>query len=233
MRARLINAPEVLDDAVHDEAVLEQSLHHVAQVNRYLGGERTVLSALEPLLASGKSTRILDIGTGAGDIPVVVAAVARERGAVVTITATDIHPQMLAIAARRAKGWQEITVEHADALALPYDDASFDAALITLTLHHFDGDAPVHVLREAGRVARLVVVSDLERSMLNYAGARLLAWTWWRFNPLTRHDGPLSVLRAFTAGELRDIAARAGLRSLSVERRWFGRLLLTARGSSS
>jgi hypothetical protein len=44
---------------------------------------------------------------------------------------------------------------------------------------------------------------------------------------LTRHDGPLSVLRAFTADELRDIALRAGLVHVRVQRRWFFRLLLT------
>ncbi|HEX6694278.1 MAG TPA: methyltransferase domain-containing protein [Longimicrobiales bacterium] len=230
MRARLSDAPELLDDAMHDAGVLEASLHHVAQVNRYLGGESSVLHALEPLLTPDATTRILDIGTGAGDIPVAVAAAARRRGASVSITATDIHPQMRALATARARSWPEVNIEYADALSLPWPDASFDAALLTLTLHHFEGDEPARVLREAGRVARLVVVSDLERSALNYAGARLLAWTWWRSNPLTRHDGPLSVLRAFTSAELRDIATRAGLRNVRVERRWFGRLLLTAEG---
>ena len=65
---------------------------------------------------------------------------------------------------------------------------------------------------------------------MNYIGARLLSWTWWRANPLTRHDGPLSVLRAFTAPELLAIARSAGLHGVRVERRWFFRLLLTAQG---
>ena len=43
------------------------------------------------------------------------------------------------------------------------------------------------------RVARVVLVSDLERCWPNYLGSRLLAETWWRNNRITRNDGPLSV----------------------------------------
>jgi hypothetical protein len=60
---------------------------------------------------------------------------------------------------------------------------------------------------------------------LNYAGARLLAATWWRRNRLTRHDGPLSVLRSFTRAELQQLAVRAGLGN-RVERRFFQRIVL-------
>ena len=205
-----------------------RSLEHVAQVNRYLGGERAVLSAVSRLLQPGAEVRILDIGTGSADIPIAIAAAARRVDARVRITAVDIHPQMRQIALERTADWPEIEVADANALDLPYPDASYDAALLTLTLHHFEGDDPVRVLREAGRVARLVVVNELERGWLNYIGARLLAWTWWRANPLTRHDGPISVLRAFSRDELRDIAGLAGLAGIRVSKRWFCRLLLTA-----
>ena len=230
MKTRLAHSPERLDDAVHDERTLRHSLAHVAQVNRLLGGERAALSAVSHLLTADADVAILDIGTGGADIPVAIAAAARRAGARVRITAVDIHPQMRAIAAARTADWPEIDVGSADALDLPYAAASFDAALLTLTLHHFEDDDPVRVLREAARVSRLVVVNELERGWANYTGARLLSWTWWRSNPLTRHDGPLSVLRAFTANELRDIAHEAGLTDVRVSRGWFFRLLLTGAG---
>ena len=43
MLRRLEHAPELLDEAHHDRAELEQSLDQVAEVNRLLGGTRAVL----------------------------------------------------------------------------------------------------------------------------------------------------------------------------------------------
>lgn len=231
MRARLQHAPELLDEETHDPRSLEHSLAHITQVNRFLGGYSSALAGLRPLLSAGSTARILDIGTATADIPRFLAAAARASGARITIVATDLHPQMRALAQTLCAGWPEISIEPADAFALPYADHSFDAVILSLTLHHFEDDGPVVAVREAGRVGRMVVVNDLERGWMNYAGARLLSATWWRGNTLTRHDGPLSVLRAFTRDELRAIAHDAGLTDVHVERRWFGRLLMTGRSA--
>jgi ubiquinone/menaquinone biosynthesis C-methylase UbiE len=228
VRERLRDAPELLDASSHDPAELGQSLDQVAQVNRWLGGRRSAWLALEPLLTSGRPLEVLDIGTGSADIPLDLHRRARRAGLQLHVTATDAHPQMLDIARERTAG-TTIDVRHADALALPFHDAAFDVVLLSLTLHHFETDAQRQVLREARRVARrAVVINELERCRANYWGARALAGTLWRGNRLTRHDGPLSVLRAFTPKELMAAAQDAGLRVASVERRFFFRLVLVA-----
>jgi hypothetical protein len=58
-------------------------------------------------------------------------------------------------------------------------------------------------------------VNDLRRSWLHYGGARLLLSIMSR-NRLTRHDGPLSVLRAYRVDEVRQMASMAGLRGARV-----------------
>jgi hypothetical protein len=60
-----------------------------------------------------------------------------------------------------------------------------------------------------------VVVTDLVRSRLSYYAARLmLALT--ACHEVTRHDGPLSVLRAYSVGEVREMARLAGLTPVRV-----------------
>lgn len=226
--ARAEHAPELLDEASHDEQELEQSLGHVAAVNRWLGGVRALILHLEPFLNSDRTTRILDVGTASGDVPCRIAEWARAKGRTVAITATDLHPQMLAIARSRCAPFPNVVVEPTDALDLGYPDKSFDVVLLSLTLHHFDGDEQVTVLKELARVARhAVIVNELRRSRLNYAGARLLSLTFWRGNRLTRHDGPLSVLRAFLPSELRTLSEAAGM-SGRVYSHYFQRLVLVA-----
>lgn len=226
---RLEHAPELLDEPVHDRAELEQSLTQLAEVNRLLGGRRAVLRSLRPFVSSSRTTRILDIGTGSADIPVAIGQWAARRGCAVTVLATDAHAQMRELAGERVRDRRGLAVGAADARALPYARAAFDIVLLSLTLHHFERAEQVHVLSEAARVAsRAVVVNELERCRANYYGARLLAATRWRNNRLTRHDGPLSVLRAFTLAELRLLACDAGLRVLTLERYFFHRIVLVA-----
>lgn len=228
MLPRAVNSPELLDEPLHDEAVLRQSLGHVAGVNRWLGGRRALLAHVLPLLRIDRTTRILDVGTASGDLPRSIADAARRRAQPVEIVACDVHPQMLSIAAAQCTGYPEISIRPADALALPFANSGFDVTMMSMTLHHFDGHQQVRIMREMARVTSgTIIVNDLLRSRLNYAGARLMAATAWRFNPLTRHDGPLSVLRAFTPADLMELCATAGLRG-RVYRHFFQRVVLVA-----
>lgn len=219
-------AEELLDSPTHDPELLGQSLAHVAAVNRWLGGRRALLRTLAPRLRGG--LRILDVGTGSGDLPRAIARLARRRATPVHITATDVHPQMRERAEAACRGFPEITIAPADALALPFEPDAFDVALLSMVLHHLDDADAVAALREAARVAPTVIVNELHRTRLNHAGARLLAGSVWAGNPITRHDGPLSVLRAYVPVELDALARAAGLRVLELRRRWFQRIVLVA-----
>lgn len=223
---RILHAQEILDQPHADLERLRRSLDHVAQVNRFLGGNRGLLQALRVLLPRGG--RLLDVGTGSGDLPRAIVRWARRRDLPVRISAVDVHAQTLEIARAACRDYPEIEVRQADALRLPFADQSFDVALMSLTLHHFEGEDELRALHELARVGRHLLVSELERCWPNYLGARLLAATWWRSNPITRHDGPLSVLRAYTPAELDRTARHAGLPAVTVRRHFYFRLLLTA-----
>jgi len=83
-------------------------------------------------------------------------------------------------------------------------------------LHHLEWQQGIALLRSMAAVARHeVVVTDLVRSRLYYYAARLMLLLM-ACHDVTRHDGPLSVLRAYSVGEVREMARLAGLTPVCV-----------------
>ncbi len=223
---RIAEAVEYIDEPAGDSE-LEASLDQIAGVNRWLGGTRALIRALRPLLPRAGPVSFLDVGTGSADVPRALVAWGAAHDRAFHVTASDRHPQTTRVARRRTLAELAITVLRANALRLPFADHAFDFSLCSLTLHHLADADQGPALRELARVARrAVLVNELERSWLNYFGARALAATIWRRNPLTRHDGPISVLRSFTPDELTSIARRAGFQHVRVRRSFFRRLVL-------
>ena len=95
-------------------------------------------------LASGGSA--VDVACGSGKLTVQLARIAGPHGRVVGL---DFSPQMLEVARRDHPGIEFI---EGDALALPFDDSSFDASTIAFGLRNLAD--PVAGLREMLRVVR-------------------------------------------------------------------------------
>ncbi|MDQ3556932.1 MAG: methyltransferase domain-containing protein [Gemmatimonadota bacterium] len=206
---------ERMDEPDVPRSELARSLADLREVNRWLGGRRSLFRHLIPMIRRARAAaplRVLDVAAGSGDLLIALAEWGRREGVALDLTATDHHPQTLALARSHTAGQPEIRVEPADALGLPYPDRGFHFAICSTALHHFDPAQAVRVLAELARVASHgVVVGDLRRSLSALWGARLLAATVWRRSPMTRHDGPLSVRRAYTPDELALLAQAAGL----------------------
>lgn len=231
--SRAVHAPERMDEPEVDPEALRTALDHIADVNRWLGARRALVRHLEWAIPrrdtgpDGDAARVLDLGTGSGDLAELIAGWGRRRGRAIRVVGVDLHAGTLRVARDRT---ERIALVRGDGLRLPFREGAFDLVHLSMVLHHMDGPALTGLLEEAGRVARggRILVGELERSVLHYLGARALAATVWRSNPVTRHDGPLSVRRAFTPAELRELAGAAGLRHPSVHRHPVYRLVLRA-----
>lgn len=193
-----------------DEA--RRALYFLTKMNRRFGGVSTVL---RPLMEwsrrwhPGEPVHILDVGTGAADIPIALVKWARENGHSLRITAVELVPEIAAMAKEAARPYPEITVLVRDLWNLP-KELTFDYVTASLFLHHLPISLRVEALRSLGRRARRgLLISDLHRTLFSYWGVGASSWIWG--DSVVRHDGPLSVRRAFRPAELDELAKAAGL----------------------
>ncbi len=216
---------ELMDENIEDAAELAENFRDIQRVNGLLGGTAVILRQLPALTATipaGQPVTILDLATGAADIPVAIVKWAKRRNMAVSIVASDSSPQILDLARAQTANIPEISVERYDARSVPLPDHHVDIVLCSLSLHHFEPADAVEVLREMRRLARRgFILNDLHRGRLGYAAAWLASRVTTR-NRLTRNDAPLSVRRAYTPEELRALLARAGVEDATISTHpWF------------
>ena len=224
--------PELMDrDDTPPEALREQ-LRRLEQINRWFGGHAAVRAVTRRLFFGKRRLRIADLATGFGDHPRRLAkAVGKKTD--LKIFAVDRHAATLRMARAATPADRPIYFVQADVTRLPFKDRSVDISLCSLALHHFSEDDAVTVLEEERRIAReAAVVIDLVRGRLAYAATWLLTQIWMR-DEQTRHDGRLSVRRAFRPGELKRIAAAAGWKGAGWLRLPWFRQALVVRGIKS
>jgi ubiquinone/menaquinone biosynthesis C-methylase UbiE len=204
-------AKEMMDSPDNPRELLEDDLRNLRIINRYLGNYRTVLGGLARLIEEQKLSRfsLLDIGTGSGDIPAQIASWARRNDLIAELIALDPEPVTLGAAVHQTREYPEIALIRGDGRALPFGSSSFDFVLSSQMLHHFSDEDIINLLRGWSRVARrAIIVCDLIRHSLAYHGIRLATKAFTR-NIMTRTDAPLSVERAFTLEEWRELFQRA------------------------
>jgi ubiquinone/menaquinone biosynthesis C-methylase UbiE len=215
----LASAPvgvELLDDPAADPAVVRSSLGHIARSNRWLGGRAAMRSGLALALGSagrGETLTLLDVGTGAGDLPLDAARWGRRRG--FRIQPLGLDRSLTAARLARESGVETVV---GCAGTLPVRSRSVDIVLVSQVVHHLRQDAAIQLLRECERIARrALIVTDLERARLAVAGFWVVSRVL-QFDAATRADGITSVRRGYTPGEFRELFRLAGIGATTYRR---------------
>jgi ubiquinone/menaquinone biosynthesis C-methylase UbiE len=189
--------PELLDSLSEIDA--RASLADLIRINREWGGHSTLRRLLREIVRPTEAFSFLDVGAASGDM----GACVREWYPMARVVSLDrIVTHLATCPGERIAG---------DAFQLPLLSRCMDLVFCSLFLHHFTDQQIVTLLAEFARVARrAVLVIDLERNPIAYY---FLPWSQWllKWDPVTVHDGAISVEAAFRARELADLARRAGL----------------------
>jgi putative AdoMet-dependent methyltransferase len=120
----------------------------------------TVLERVLSLCGAAPGKRILDIGTGTGNL----AAGLLGQGA--EVVGLDPSQKMLDLAAVKLKGHSRIELRRLDDpfLEIPYEDGSFDSVVSTYAFHHVQPEKKPDCIREMIRVLKpgaTCVIGDL------------------------------------------------------------------------
>ncbi|MGB8887589.1 MAG: methyltransferase domain-containing protein [Candidatus Korobacteraceae bacterium] len=208
---------EMLDADGGSPADVAASLNDLKHVNNWLGGTRTTIDLLSRVASEANCQKlsVLDVGSGAGDVPLAAKRALAGRGIHLRVTLLDRMGSHLPVNGTAAVA--------GDALHLPFRDGTFDVVSSSLFAHHFEpGELPLFA-REALRVCRrAVLINDLIRSRwhlaLVYAGLPLFR------SPITWHDAPASVRRAYTRDEMRGMLEGLPAHGIEISRHYLYRM---------
>jgi SAM-dependent methyltransferase len=216
------DAVELLDGGCLSPPEVERNLADLARLNRLPGGVDASIDGVRRLLDGRKDARVLDAGTGRGDMPI---AFARQGWATMAL---DRNPDVLVVARRETAGESLVDVVDGDTRSLPFEDEAFDVSHCSLLVHHLDPGDVVATLRELRRVARRgVVINDLRRGILPMV-ATAVSLAVLGGSRVTRTDGLVSARRAYTLAELDDLVTEAGLVVRWRSRGWLPRVVTAA-----
>jgi len=213
-----------MDDADVSFEEFRSCLVDLARVNRVTLTHRPVLAFLDRLRASGgfpqsRPLRVLDVGSGYGDLLRAVRRWSRERGLAMSLTGVDLSPWSRRAALEATSSADEIEWVTADAFEYQPPDAP-DVIVSSQFTHHLPDPAIERFLGwMETRAARAWFVNDLHRHPVPYHFFRHFS-RLARYHHFVRHDGPVSIARSFVPNDWRRSLSRAGIEARAATIRW-------------
>jgi SAM-dependent methyltransferase len=214
---------ELLDrDDVPDETRRE-IIESLARFNRAILAYRRFAGLVAPLAEAaaarrgGRPVRILELGSGHGELAFHLVDWAAARGLAVEVTASD-YADVYVELGNRAAAARKAPVRYLklNAFDIGLESGSQDVVLMTQTLHHFSPGQLARLFAEATRVGASALLIDGWRSLplLVALGITFAAL----FPRSARHDAMISTRKFYSAPEL---ALLAGLTPAAARSRVF------------
>lgn len=224
---------EWMDEPITNRELFFQNLREIEFINRFTGGPATGFKALKQLIGDRTgSLHLVEIGFGSGDMLQYLVQHQNRLPLDLHITAIDILPEALEYVQSKYPDLLKVI----DFQIMDYRDwlstqPAPDLIYTGLFCHHLSDSEVVEFLKYGAQAKIGFVINDLARAPLPYYFIKY-ATQLFAQSPYTRHDAPLSVLRAFTEGEWKKYLKKADIEQAEVAWKWAYRYLITGRNRS-
>jgi len=204
-----------MDDLEMSGDTLINTLDQLGRINKWLGGNQVTLTGIKALLTNhpkDQEVSMVDFGCGHGDMLRQIADWGRKKGFTFRLIGIDANQTTIDYAIELSDSYPEITYLKEDALAEDVKETTYDIALCTLFLHHFEDDVALAFLQKMLKQSSLgVVINDLHRHPMAYS----LFWLLTLFirNHMVKTDGLISILKGFKREELEIFSKKLGHQS--------------------
>ena len=208
--ARLVEALPASDgvlDAEHCRALMRRIHAELQRLAEEFQLARRVAEDVATITRTTPAARLIDVGCGAGHV---LRSLARSNALPgVELVATDLNSDLVEMGRELARLDNcRVRFEVADALDVAADGPP-TILMSTGLLHHLSPDRLASFMaRHEQRPVLAFLHYDPEPGWLTNLGSWLFHLTRMR-EPISRHDGNLSMRRAYPAERLRAIAARS------------------------
>jgi 2-polyprenyl-3-methyl-5-hydroxy-6-metoxy-1,4-benzoquinol methylase len=218
--SRRAETPELMDA---DDLPIERYravLHDLARVNIATRAAAPTLHWLDGVAAAGPIS-IVDVGFGQGDMLRAIARWAQRREQRVSLHGVDINPRSAPIATAMTNVSLGIHYHTGDAATIVASmDRAPDVIISSLVAHHMTDPELAQFIQWMEQTAqRGWFINDLHRHPLAWRGYQVLA-ALMRVDPIVRHDGALSVRRAFVRSDWERLLVDAAVPAHAVTIRW-------------
>ena len=214
---------EIMDDFALQGPELDKTLKDLDKVNTWLGGNKITLEGIEKLIQStcfSGPLRIIDVGCGNGSLLKEVADFGRKRGIEMKLTGIDANVHAIEIARKNTRSYENISFEAVDVFSEDFETRETDILLCTLTLHHFEDEKIILLLKRFINMSTLgIVINDLQRSKAAYYLFELFCAAFIN-NEIARKDGLVSIQKSFRKEDLLRYADHIEARKQEISWKW-------------
>ncbi len=212
---------EIMDDLDMSGEILIKSLDQLATINKWLGGNKIAIDGVKTLLKNQtkeKTISIVDLGCGHGDILRKIADFGRENGFKFQLLGIDANQATIDYGIQLSKDYPEISYLKEDVLSKEFDAQTYDIALCTLFLHHFEDPTALKLIQTLVKNANIgVIINDLHRHWLAYYLFKIV--TVFVNNVMIKQDGLTSILKAFKRKDLEEFSKKINYK-ITIKWRW-------------